>query len=147
MRLQSLPIGAPALAGRWKIELGAVAWAQRDEILAANVAPAPLPEDYGWALLPITFVNLSDEAATPGQFEVILHAGGWDVSHREVGRFLTRMPAEFHPTELEPNASITGNLGFWLPDAATADPKCRIELHTMTGGYGSDPQVFWFTCS
>lgn len=103
VRLQSLPIGAPALAGRWKIELGAVAWAQRDEILAANVAPAPLPEDYGWALLPITFVNLSDEAATPGQFEVILHAGAGTSRIAKWAAFSRECP----PSSIRPNSNPT----------------------------------------
>ena len=122
----------PIRDGRWEYALGPVQWAQRDTVLAANVTPPPQPAGYGWALMELSVLNTGSEPATPGRFEVVLHTGGWTVSHLDIGRQPIRMPAEYTPHLLQPGEQVTGNLGFWLPDHATDSADCVIELRVVS---------------
>ena len=136
----------PIHEGRWEYALAPVQWAQRDAVLAANVTPAPQPAGYGWALVELSVRNTGSVSATPGRFEVLLHTGGWTVSHLDVGRQPIRMPAEFTPHELQPGEQETGNLGFWLPDHAAGGSDCVIEVRAFAKTDASYTS-HWLSCS
>lgn len=142
---EAAPQSGPVEEGRWEYAFAPVQWMQRDTVLAANVAPAPQPEGYGWALINMTIHNVGAESATPGRFEVVLRAGGWEVSHVAVGRQPVRMPDEYSARELAPGEQASGNLGFWLPDYAADARDCRIELRVYPSTDGSYTS-HWLTC-
>jgi hypothetical protein len=122
------PAGTPVTIGRFQYTLGPVEWDQTDRVVDANVVPPGVPGGYGWALIRLTVKNLRHEAATPGRFTVVLHAGGWDVSHLEVLTHTVPMPDAFRARALDQGDQVAGNLGFWIPDAAGTDPECTVEL-------------------
>ena len=135
----------PVQAGRWEYSLAPVQWRQRDTVLAANVAPAPQPAGYGWALVELSVRNIGGEEATPGRFEVVLHTGGWTVSHLELAQQPVRMPGEFSTHVLQPGEEATGNLGFWLPDHAAESEDCVIELRLRASTEASYTS-HWMPC-
>lgn len=139
------PEHGPVAEGRWQYSLAPVQWGQRDAVLAANLTPPPQPAGYGWALVELSVRNVGVEAATPGRFEVVLHSGGWEVSHLAVGRQPLRMPGEYAAQLLQPGEQAAGNLGFWIPDHASASSDCVVELRVFSStdaAYTSH----WLTC-
>jgi hypothetical protein len=140
-----VPADTAITAGRWTFRVGPVEWEQRDRVLAENISPATPPDGYGWAIIRLNVTNVSNEVAAPGGFKVVLHAGGWDVAHTEVLEYLYRMPDEFESQDIEPRKSLSGNLGFWIPDYAQADPGCRVELVTRAR-FDAPQASTWFSC-
>lgn len=124
----TLPLGAPVAIDRFEYSLGPVEWDQTERVVTAAAAPPAIPEGYGWALIRLTITNRFNDPATPGRFTIVLHAAGWDVPHTKVYGSPTPMPDSFDPLELAGGESVAGNLGFWIPDLASSDPDCYIEL-------------------
>lgn len=146
---EPLPAGTSVQYGRWKYTVDPVQWHQRDRVLAEAYAPPAVAHGYGWALLTFTAANGGQEPAAPWGFEVILHAAGWDVSHRAVQAGTIRMPDEFTIADVEPGGQLSGNLGFWVPDYAADDPNCRVQLVVGRGvpeNAAAEGESVWFTC-
>lgn len=133
-------------AGRFSYRLGAVEWDQDARVRAANLAPPPDADGYGWALIPLTVTNVSDEPAAPGQFAVTLHAAGWSVGDREAEKGVVRMPDAFRSRVLQPGESLTGNLGFRLPDRAASDASCWVGIDVWDRG-GRQADAHGFRCA
>lgn len=140
------PGGTAVAAGRWRYTLAPVLWGQRNEVLAANIAAPPQLAGYGWALVHVTVHNTGSVPAEAGRFELVLHASGWTVSNTAAQRRTLRMPDEFVPGTVEPGDARSGNFGFWIPDYASADPECKVELRTYARG-ASSPTSHWLKCA
>jgi len=145
-RAAVLPAGSAVTMGRWTFTMGAVQWNQRSEVLAANPYAPSIPSGQGWATLPITVRNASDQMLTPGLFEVVLHAGGKSISQFAVDDGEYRIPGRFTAVSLEPGESLHGNLGFRVADSAASAPDCRIELRVRSM-ITATPQSQLFSCA
>lgn len=138
--------GTAVASGRWQWTVSSVDWDRTAAVHEANPhAHAPV-EGYGWAVLRLTAENMSAESASPSLFDVTLVASGWSVAHRALSESPVRLPDAFVPRTVQPGENVSGDLGFWMPLRAQADPGCRVHLsvrHTVTGA----PEDFVFACT